>query len=43
MTNPNKQKLSTTFTVNRIGPFRVTICLAKPSTTVYVDPFVVIS
>lgn len=38
MTNPNKQKLSVTFTPQEKGVAYVTVCVAKPSYTVYVDP-----
>jgi hypothetical protein len=37
-TNENKQQLDVTVTVNRVGPVIARVCLAKPSTTVYVDP-----
>jgi len=44
-TTPNisiekKQKLSVTATVGRVGPFRARVCLAKPSSTVWIDPLV---
>lgn len=38
LTNPNKQKLAVTFTVNEKGPIRARVMLAKPNYTVYVDP-----
>lgn len=40
---PVKQKLSTTQTVNRVGPFRARVHLAKASSTAYVDPKVELS
>jgi len=40
---PVKQKLTVTATVNRVGPFKARVFLAKASTTVYIDPLVVIS
>lgn len=38
MTNPNKQKLSVTFTPQQRGRIVATVVLIKPSTTVYVNP-----
>lgn len=38
MTNPNKQKLEVTFTPQEKGVAIVTVCMAKASATVYVDP-----
>lgn len=38
LTTPTKQKLSVTFTPQIKGPFRCRVALAKPSTTVWVDP-----
>ncbi len=43
ITTEKKQQLNVTKTVNRIGPFRARVCLAKPSATVWIDPFVTIS
>ncbi len=44
ITNKNKQKLNITVTVNRIGPFRARICLAKVAGyTIYACPELVIS
>ena len=40
-TNENQQELAVTVTVNRVGPVIARVCLAKPSTTIYVDPLVV--
>lgn len=37
-TNENKQQLDVAVTVNRVGPIIARVCLAKPSTTIYVDP-----
>ena len=37
-TNENKQQLDVAATVNRVGPVIARVCLAKPSTTIYVDP-----
>ncbi len=36
--NENKQQLDVTVTVNRVGPVIVRVYLAKPSTTIYIDP-----
>jgi hypothetical protein len=41
--NPNKQKMSITFTAAIKGPILFRIFLAKASTTVYVDPFIQIT
>lgn len=38
MTNPNKQKLSVTFTPQEAGFIQAKVFLSKPSKTVYVDP-----
>ncbi len=38
MSNPNKQKLSVTFTPQQKGPVKAVVYLAKPSKTIYVDP-----
>lgn len=38
MSNPNKQKLSVTFTPQAIGWLKIRIALAKTSKTIYVDP-----
>ena len=43
LTTPVKQKLSASFTAQEKGPIRVKVMLAKPSTTVYVDPFITIN
>ena len=43
MSNPNKQKLSVTFTPQEAGYILVTVMMAKPSYTVYVDPKLQIS
>lgn len=43
LTTPVKQVLSASFTPQEKGPVRVRVMLAKPSTTVYVDPLVTIS
>lgn len=40
-TNKNRQEVAVTVTVNRVGPVIARVCLAKPSTTIYVDPLVV--
>lgn len=42
-TNENKQKLEVTATINRVGYYMARVMLAKPSTTIYVDPLPVIS
>lgn len=41
--SPVTQKLTATFTPNMVGFLLLRVCLAKPSTTVYVDPKVVLS
>lgn len=38
MTNPNKQRMSVTFTPQVVGNWVIKICLAKASTTLYADP-----
>lgn len=38
ISTPTPQKLSLTFTPQLAGPYRFRVCLAKPSTTVWVDP-----
>lgn len=38
VTNPQKQKLTVTFTPQRAGFIHGKVCVAKPSATVYVDP-----
>lgn len=43
MTNPNTQKLEVSFTPQEIGYIRITIFVAKPSYTVYIDPKVTIT
>lgn len=43
LTTPVKQKLTVSFTVNEIGPAIYKVFLAKPSTTVYVDPKVTVA
>ena len=40
LTNPNKQKLSVTFTPQQKGYFLATVCLALVNKTVYVNPIV---
>ncbi len=40
-TNENTQEVAVTATVNRVGPVIARVCLAKPSTTIYVDPLIV--
>lgn len=40
LTNPNTRKLSVTCTPGRAGPITARVHLAKPSTTVYVDPMI---
>ncbi len=39
--NENQQEVAVTATVNRVGPVIARVCLAKPSTTIYVDPLIV--
>jgi len=41
LTNDNEFELAVTVTVNRVGPVIARVCLAKPSTTIYVDPLIV--
>lgn len=43
MTNPNTQKLSVTFTPQEKGYFQAKVYLAKASTTVYIDPKLVVT
>lgn len=43
MSNPNKQKLSVTFTPQLKGPIYCRVVLAKASATVYVDPVATVS
>ena len=43
MANPNKQKLSVTFTPQEAGFIHVTVKLAKASTTVYIDPMITVT
>jgi hypothetical protein len=43
MTNPNKQKLSVTFTPQEAGYLQAKVYLAKASKTVYVDPKLTVS
>lgn len=43
LTNPNKQKLSVTFTPQLKGYVKYRVYLAKPSYTVYVDPLVTVT
>lgn len=43
MANPNKQKLEVAFTPQQKGVALVKVCLAKASTTVYVDPVAQVS
>lgn len=40
LASPVKQKLSIAFTPQEKGLIRARVCLAKPSTTVYVDPLI---
>lgn len=42
MSNPNEFKLEVTFTPGKIGPYEVRVMLAKPSSTIYIDPMVTI-
>ncbi len=42
-TNENKQQLDVTVTINRVGPIIARVHLAKPSTTIYIDPKIEIS
>jgi hypothetical protein len=43
MSNPNEFKLSVTVDPGKVGPFEIRVYLAKPSTTIYVDPKVTIT
>ncbi len=43
LSTPVKQKLTASFTPQMAGPVKVRVCLAKASTTVYVDPKITIS
>lgn len=43
ITTPVKQTISVTFTPQIIGPLRARICLARPATTVYVDPLLTVT
>lgn len=43
LTTPVKQELDVTFTPQMAGPIRWRVCVAKASTTVYIDPKPVIS
>ena len=43
MSNPNRQKLEVTFTPQEKGVAIVTVCVARASTTVYVDPIAQVS
>jgi hypothetical protein len=43
MTNPNKQKLSVTFTPEHAGFIQARVCLAKASKTIYVDPVITVT
>lgn len=43
MTNPNKQKLSVTFTPQHAGYIQARVCLAKTSKTIYVDPKITVT
>lgn len=40
MANPNKFKCSVTVTPGKKGPITARICLAKASTTIYIDPII---
>jgi len=40
LTNPNTRKLSVTVTPGKAGPICARVYLAKPSTTVYIDPMI---
>lgn len=42
-TNENKHQLVVTQTVNRVGMYKLWVCLAKPSTTIYACPKIEIS
>jgi hypothetical protein len=43
MSNPNKFKCAVTVTPGKAGPVTARIYLAKPSTTIYVDPLIMVS
>ncbi len=43
LANENKFQLNSTVTVNRVGPVIARVYLAKPSTTVFIDPLIVVS
>lgn len=43
MSNPNKQKLSVSFTPQEKGYIQARVCVAKASTTVYIDPVLQVS
>jgi len=43
MTNPNTRKLSVVATPGKVGPITAKVYLAKPSTTVYIDPKITIN
>lgn len=43
LTNPNKFKFAVTVTPGKKGPVTAKIVLAKPSTTVYIDPLITVS
>ena len=40
LTNPNRFKCQVTVTPGKPGPITARICLAKPSTTIYIDPVI---
>lgn len=40
LTNPNRFKLSVTVSPGKVGPITARVCLAKASTTVYIDPLI---
>jgi len=43
LSSPTKQYVDLTFTPQKSGPIEIVACLAKASTTVYVDPDVEVS
>lgn len=43
MSNPNEQELSVTINASIAGPLLVTVCCAKPSTTLYICPKVTVA
>lgn len=43
LANPNKQKVSCTFTPQEVGWFRAQVWMGKASYTIYVDPFLTIT